>query len=386
MRTKVGIIGCGVISDIYIQNSKKFDNYEVVACADAARTRAAAKAAEYGIAKVLTVEELLKDPEIEVVLNLTNPQAHAEIDIAALRAGKHVYSEKPLAVSLAEGKSILAAQGDRLLGCAPDTFLGGRLQTFRTLLDAGSIGSIVGGFLSMANHGHEGWHPGPEFYYKKGAGPLFDMGPYYLTALVTLLGPVLRVTGMARTSFPQRVITSEPLSGQRIDVEVPTHLAATLEMAGGALITLVLSFDVWDSHLPRFELYGSEGTISLSDADPLAGPNIFGGVLDVRHREESDWSGFPASLPRKPKATDWKVVAPEFAYNENSRGVGLADMVAALQKGRRPRADGSIAFHVLEVMHGILESAESGTAYRLTSTCERPRALLKGDREYRIGD
>jgi len=384
MKTPVGLVGCGTISDVYVENARRFANYEIVACADLLGDRARAKAAQHGIPRVVELEALYSDPRIEVILNLTNPQSHVAVDLAALEGGKHVYSEKPFATSLAEGRRVreLAASKGLIMGCAPDTFLGGRLQTFRALLEEGAIGEPVAGFAAMVCHGHESWHPGPEFYYKAGAGPLFDMGPYYLTALVSLLGPVRRVSGSARTSFPVRTIGRGPLKGQTIEVEVPTHVSGSIEFVRGTLVTLVTSFDVWDSMLPRFEIWGTGGTLALLDSDPLAGPNVFGGMIHLRRAEEGDWNGFPTALPRKERPTPWRPISPRFPYNEDARGVGLADMVAAISSARRPRAEASMGFHVLEIIEGLLESARSGAAYSLKSTCERPMPLPAGVREW----
>ncbi|NLM18576.1 MAG: Gfo/Idh/MocA family oxidoreductase [Clostridiaceae bacterium] len=369
----IGLVGCGVISDIYFQNIAKSDVMEVIACADLIQDKAKLQAEKYNISKSCTVEEILKDDNIELVLNLTNPGSHADVMIAALNAGKHVYSEKPLAVELEDGKRILDVANKKGLkvGCAPDTFLGGRLQTIRKILDDGWIGRPVAATAFMACHGHEIWHPGPEFFYKTGAGPLFDMGPYYITALVTLLGSVNRVAGYAKISFPQRTITSEPLKGEIIDVEVPTHVAGTLEFDSGLIANVMTSFDIWDSHLPNLEIYGSEGTLSIVDEDPLGGPNIFGGDVLLRHKDQSDWNGYPDAIPRNP-ATEWNSIPVIYEYNSNSRGVGLEDMCNSIIENRNHRASGDIAYHVLEILHGFYISSNEGKYYKVESKCERP--------------
>jgi predicted dehydrogenase len=280
------------------------------------------------------------------------------VGLAALKAGKSVYNEKPLAVSREDGKAMLdlAASKGLRLGCAPDTFLGAGIQTCRKLLDEGWIGRPVAASAFMTCHGHENWHPDPEFYYKAGGGPMFDMGPYYLTALVNLLGPVQRVSGSARISFPERLITSEPKWGQKIQVEVPTHVAGTLEFKEGPIATVVQSFDVWEAHLPNLEVYGTEGTLSVPD------PNGFGGQVRVRRAGAKEWSEIPLS----------------FCYSENSRGLGVADMASALAKGRPHRANGELAYHVLDVMHAFHDSSSSGKHLDLASTCQRPAALPLG--------
>lgn len=358
-RVKVGVIGCGNISGIYLQNlSRLFELTEVAACADLIPDRARRQAEEFQVPKACTVAELLADPEIRIVLNLTIPAAHAEISLAALAAGKNVYVEKPLAVSRADGAKVigLAQQKGLLLGCAPDTFLGGGLQTCRKLIDDGWIGDPVAATAFMTCRGHESWHPDPEFYYQTGGGPLFDMGPYYLTALIALLGPVERVTGSARITFPQRRITSAPKFGSLIDVMVPTHVAGVLDFKNGPMATLITSFDIWSSQLPRIEIYGSEGSLSVPD------PNTFGGPVLLCRAGENEWREIPLS----------------HGYSENSRGLGVADMAAALLGARQHRANGTMAYHVLDLMHGIHDAAREGEHYQVTSACERPAALPLG--------
>lgn len=283
-KVKVGIIGCGNISDIYLKNcTQVFDNLEVVSCADLIRERAEQKAEEYNI-KACSVEELLSDPEIEIVINLTIPKAHAEVCLAALEAGKHVYVEKPLAITREDGKEILETAKEKglLVGGAPDTFLGAGLQTCRKLIEDGWIGQPIGATAFMVNHGHESWHPDPEFYYKVGGGPMFDMGPYYLTALISLMGPIKRVTGSARITFPERLITSEPKYGTKISVDVPTHVAGIMDFESGAIGTILTSFDVWGSQLPRIEVYGTTGSMIVPD------PNTFGGPVLIKRAGDKD--------------------------------------------------------------------------------------------------
>jgi predicted dehydrogenase len=356
---RVGLVGCGFISDRYLGNARRFPAFAIVACADAIPERAREQAATYRVPTVLQVDELLADPGIEAVLNLTTPRAHAAIAQAALEAGKSVYNEKPLALALADGARLVETARSRgvRLGAAPDTFLGGGLQTCRALLDDGAIGIPVAATAFMLNHGHERWHPAPDFYYQRGGGPLFDMGPYYLTALVSLLGPVRRVTGSARITFPERTIQSEPRAGERIAVETPTHLAAVLDFASGAIGTLVTSFDVWASHTPRLEIYGSEGSLSLPD------PNTFGGPVRIAAAGEKRWRTIPVTRP----------------YTRNSRGLGLADMAAALRCHRSHRANGELAYHVLEVMHAVETASREGRHVEIASHCERPEPLDERD-------
>lgn len=352
-KTKIGIIGCGNISTIYIQNCKTFAHLDLVALADLDLARAKAKAEEFGIARACSPDELLADPEIEIVVNLTIPAAHGEVSLRALEAGKHVYTEKPLAVTVEEGRLILetAARKGLRVAAAPETFMGGGIQTCRKLIDDGAIGTPVAASAFMMGRGHEHWHPDPEFYYQRGGGPLFDMGPYYLTALVSLLGPVRRIAGSARISFPERTITSAKKYGQTIQVEVPTHVSGTLEFASGAIGTMIMSFDAMGgSQLPRIEIYGSEGTLSVPD------PNRFGGPVLLRRAGEQSFREVPLT----------------HAFVDNNRGIGVEDLAVALREGRPHRADGAMALHVLEAMHGFYESAEKGRHYVMNSRCDRP--------------
>jgi predicted dehydrogenase len=355
--TRVGIIGCGVISGIYLVNCQKLPGLELVACADLNMTRARAKAAEHAI-RAVTVDDLLADPDIDLVVNLTIPAVHADVNRAALAAGKHVYTEKPLAIRRADGADTLALAHEKGLrvGSAPDTFLGGGLQTCRKLIDDGVIGEPVAAVAFMTGHGPEAWHPDPEFFFKPGAGPMFDIGPYYLTALVSLLGPIARVTGSARSSFPERTIGSGPKQGQKIAVETPTHVAGVLDLAGGAVATIITSFDVWAANLPRIEIYGSEGSLSVPD------PNTFGGPVRIRLAGDKEWRDVPLT----------------HGYTENSRGLGVAEMVSAIHADRPHRASGELAFHVLDVMAAFGEASTAGRHVTITSGSPRVEALAAG--------
>jgi predicted dehydrogenase len=355
-KAKVGVIGCGNISDVYLKNiASLFDNLEVVAVADLDTDRAKAKASQHGIAKACGVEELLADPAIEVVLNLTTPEAHAEICLAALTAGKHVHTEKPLAISMRDADRVLALARKKGLrvGAAPDTFLGAGIQTCVRLIDEGQIGMPVAATAFMANHGHESWHPNPDFYYAQGGGPVFDMGPYYFTALIALLGPANRVSGSVRRTFPQRVIGSGPREGETIPVQIPTHAAGTIDFDCGAIATFLLSFDVWGARLPHIEIYGSEGSLSVPD------PNTFGGPVLIRTREDADWREVPIALP----------------WDGNSRGLGLSEMVQAIAAGRPHRATGALGMHALEIMHAVHDASGTGKSVTLRSPAPRPAAL-----------
>ncbi|ABU60421.1 Gfo/Idh/MocA family protein [Roseiflexus castenholzii] len=354
----VGIIGCGNISGIYLENSRMFDALNVVAVADIDPDRAQARAAEYNVPKACSVEELLADPDIEIVINLTTPDAHGPVALAALNAGKHVYNEKPLAVTRDEARALLdlAERKGLRVGCAPDTFLGGGLQTCRKLIDDGWIGEPIGATAFMMSHGPESWHPNPTFFYQPGGGPMFDMGPYYLTALCVLLGPVRRVTGSARISFAERTVTGERNYGATIPVNTPTHVAGVLDFASGAVATIITSFDVWSSQLPRIEIYGSHGTLSVPD------PNTFDGPVLLRRAGAREWSSIPLS----------------HGFTRNSRGIGVADMATAIRTDRPHRASGELAYHVLDIMHAIHDASREERHILLRSAMTRPKPLPLG--------
>ncbi|MBE3638550.1 Gfo/Idh/MocA family protein [Mangrovicoccus algicola] len=353
----IGIIGCGVISDIYMKNCALFPQIRLAALADLNMEAAAARGARYGVPAV-TVEDLMRREDVDIVLNLTIPKAHVEVGLRALEAGKHVYAEKPLAGTVADGRRLVEAAEARglRLGSAPDTFLGGSHQTARALLDAGRIGRATAGTATMMVAGHERWHPNPDFYYAgEGAGPLMDMGPYYVTAMVNLLGPVARVTGMAAKGRDSRVIATGPRAGTEIPVEVPTHVTGVMEFVSGALVQIVTSFDVKAHRHGPLELYGTGGAMLIPD------PNRFDGEVMLH---DGDWQAQPM----------------RHAHGDgNYRGLGLADMAAAIAAGRDHRASGRLALHVLEVMEALLRSAGSGRAETLTTTCERPASLPEGE-------
>lgn len=357
-KTKIGVIGCGNISGAYLSAGQKFDILDIAACADLMPDRANAKAEEFGVPKACTVDELLADPEIDIVVNLTIPIAHADVALQAIAAGKSVHNEKPLAITREEGRRMLdaaKANGVRV-GCAPDTFLGGGHQTCRKLIDDGWIGEPVAATAFMMSRGHESWHPEPDFYYKAGGGPMFDMGPYYLTALVNMLGPITRVTGSARITFPERTITSQPNYGRKITVDVPTHIVGVMDFANGAVGNIITTFDVWGANLPCIEIHGTEGSLSVPD------PNGFGGVVRVLRAGSGEWKEVPLS----------------HGYADNYRSIGVADMAYALRSGRPHRASGDLAYHVLDVMHACHDASREGKHLELTSGIDRPAPLPMG--------
>ena len=371
---RIGLIGTGRISDIYLTNCARFLQLEVVACGSLNMDESHAKAAQYGIDRVMAPDQIIAARNIDAILNLTIPAAHAEVSLKALDAGKHVYSEKPFATTLADGKRVLdkAAQTGLLVGNAPDTFLGGRWQTVRKLLDQGVIGTPTGCMAHVGTHGVERHHPNPDFYYQPGGGPLLDLGPYYLTAMVFLMGPISRVSGMARRTFDHRQIENGPRNGEWMEVAVDTHSLSMLEFASGAIGNMTMSFDIWDSETPRFEIYGTDGTICIPDPDPVHGANDFHGPVWYRTRKSSRWEFQPRPTDRP---TDWLVAENTHGFNENSRGLGLLDMAMALQEKRQPRASGALAQHVLEVMLGIEEAPRRGGFVTIESHPAIPEML-----------
>lgn len=356
-QTKVGVIGCGNISRAYFGTNAKFSCFEITACADLKVETARAKAQEWNIAKACTVEELLADEEIEFVINLTIPQAHGPVMLQCLEAGKSVYTEKPFTVTRGEAQQImaLAKQKGLRVGSAPDTFLGGAHQTARKLIDDGAIGEIVSATAFMAGRGHEHWHPSPEFYYKIGGGPVFDMGPYYLTDLVQLIGPIESVSAFARITHQERTISSEPLAGKVMEVEVPTHISGAMQFQNGAIGTLIMSFDVMAHTLPAIQIHGTKGSLFVPD------PNGFGGPVELR------------LMGAEPQ-----IVELTHGYTEQARGIGMADMVRAMQTGREHRCNDQVAYHVLDVMHALHDSSDQKRHISIQSTCKRPLMLPVG--------
>ena len=371
-KTKVGIIGCGSISGIYLQNlSSLFRNIELAACADIDDTRAKSTVAQkdeqgnlkYPRVKAMSVSELLADDDIRIVVNLTTPQAHYDVATSALNSGKSVYNEKPLTLGLDQGRELLAlaqAKGLRV-GCAPDTFMGAGIQTCRKLIEDGWIGKPTSATAFMCCPGHESWHPDPAFYYLKGGGPMFDMGPYYLTALVNLLGPVESVAGMTNAASDKRVCTSQSRKGEILAVEVPTHVAGLLKFSCGAIANIITSFDVVGHHLPHIEVHGTLGSLRVPD------PNAFGGVVEYCRRGAGPWKEVPLTHP----------------YGDNSRGFGVADMAKAIANGTEHRASGKLALHILEIMQRLHDSSDQQAFLDIAGKITKPQPidmdLLEGE-------
>lgn len=365
-KTKIGVIGCGQISDSYFKASETFDNIEVVACADINMETAQSKAEEYKI-KALSVEQLLADPEIEIVINLTIPKVHAEIAIKTLEAGKHAYAEKPLAISTEEAKKVMElakAKGLRV-GCAPDTFLGGGQQTARKLIEDGWIGKPLSGTAIVMGCGPERYyHKAPAFFYELGGGPMFDLGVYWITALVNLLGPAKGVSAIVSKGFDYRVTGPQGITPyEKLPVDVPTHYSGTIEFQNGAVITLISSFDVWKHSHNCIEIYGTHGSIEVPN------PNTFGGPIRLAVGDQRE--------------VEWKECPITHQYTDNMRSIGAADMAKAIATGRKHRASGELAYHVLEIMEAFEKSSNSKAYYELKSTCEQPAAMPVG---LRLGD
>lgn len=353
----IGVIGCGNISTKYLTAMRQFPVLELKAVADMRSAAAEARGAEFGVPG-LRVDQLLKRDDIEIVVNLTVPLAHTDVSLAVLNAGKHVHSEKPLGINTVEARKVmdLAAQKNLRVGCAPDTFLGGGHQTARKLIDDGAIGTPVAGSAFFMCPGHESWHPAPGFYYLRGGGPMLDMGPYYITDLVQLLGPVASVMGSTARPRSERLVTSQPMNGTLIPVEVATHVAGTLEFESGAIVSIAMSFDVPKHTHSPIEIYGDKAAMLVPD------PNKFGGEVKLA----------------KPRG-EWETVTLSHGHAEGEfRSIGVADMASALVSGRPHRASGALAFHVLEVMEAFQKSADEGRRIAIESRVERPAALPAG--------
>jgi len=351
--TKIAIIGVGDISGIYLENiTNMFKGIEVIGVCDLIREKAENAKEKYNVQKLYNdMHEAFADPEVDIVLNLTRPYEHFAVSAAAIKAGKHVYTEKPLGATYDEGKELvrLAKENNVLIGGAPDTYMGAGIQTCRKLIDDGWIGTPVGAACFMICRGHETWHPDPEFYYKFGGGPMLDMGPYYVSALINLFGGVESIIGSAKKMFPTRTITSEPLSGTVVDVDVNTHVAGILNFENGALGTILTTFDVVYDTQARFEIYGSKGTIIVPD------PNYFGGEIKLLRPEQGSYETIPLL----------------FDYSDNSRGLGLADMAKAIEVGRDFRASGQQLIHVLEILTALEKSSMACGEYKMETKYAR---------------
>lgn len=361
-KIKIGFVGVGNISGIYLQNlTEMFKEVEIIGVCDLIRERAEKAVEEYHIPKLYNdMYELFHDPEVDIVLNITRPYEHYEVTKQALLHGKHVYSEKPLSPRLEEAKELvsLAKEKGLMLGGAPDTFMGAAIQTCRHLIDSGFIGTPIGACARMVSRGPESWHPDPEFVYQYGGGPLFDMGPYYITALINLMGSVDCVSGMTQISYPTRTITSEKKYGKIMDVEVPTYVMGTMRFQSGAIANLFMTFDVTNLHPGQnLEIFGSEGSLIVPD------PNWFNGEIILKRGRETETVSMPLIYP----------------YAENSRGLGLADMAKALVTGREFRANYEQQLHVVEVMSAFYTSSDKNEFVKIESEYTRKAPMVRTD-------
>lgn len=350
----IGIVGLGNISAAYLKASTHFPVLDIRAVADMNPAAAEARAEEFNL-KAVELDELFADPAIDIILNLTIPKAHVEVGLRAIEAGKHVYSEKPLGIAFSEGQKLIAAAKSKGLrvGSAPDTFLGGSHQTARRIVDDGTLGQMVGGTAYFMCPGHERWHPNPAFYYEVGGGPMLDMGPYYITDLVNLLGPVASVSGVGSMLRETRTITSKERAGEVIPVHVLTHVAGTLIFLNGAVVQVTMSFDVAGHRHVPLEIYGTDGSLIVPD------PNFFGGQIELL-KKGGDWQGVPTDMPYA---------------DGNYRSIGLADMAYAILQDRPHRANGDLALHVLEVMEAFETSSRTGSSVKIETPVERPAPL-----------
>ncbi|WP_336749643.1 Gfo/Idh/MocA family oxidoreductase [Pantoea vagans] len=367
MKTRVGIVGCGNICDRYFAGAARSELVEIVACSDIIFSVAQAKAELHSV-KALTFEQMLESNEIDIILNLTIPAVHVEIGLAALAAGKHVYSEKPLGTSLDEARYLLEAaeKANLRIGCAPDSFFGASHQAARFALDRGVVGKILSGAICIATRGMEQWHHSPDFFYKKGGGPLLDMGPYYLAQLINILGPVKSLISYPCTGFPTRTIETGPRAGEKISVDIATTINGVMTFHSGAVVSVTASWDVWKHERNHIELYGELGTFINPN------PVFYNGVPRFSRGNQA-WEAlsidaFPFGIPTRESLYDGMVA--------DYRMVGLVDMALAIKEGRPHRASGEIALHIFEILDGLEKS--SGQEIILETTCERPEPIMHG--------
>jgi predicted dehydrogenase len=360
-KIRLGVIGCGMVCDSYLQTLQRFDHVVFAACADLDSERAGRVAAEYRFDRACSVPELVSAADVDLVLNLTIPATHAELNLAALDGGKHVYSEKPLGITLQEAQAVLQRAEERGLrvGCAPDTFLAGGHQHCRQLIEQGDIGRLVAAFGAVAGHGPDAYHANPHFFYEKGAGPLLDQGVYVVTALLPLFGRVKAVSARAQIGITDRTVRTEPRFGEKIDVRTPTHLVCALEFDAGGLANLMISWEIWASKLPVLEVYGTEGTLRLPH-----------------------WNSYEAEFDRYRQGPDggsWQAITTDRPYVGGPwRGLGVADMAASLLSGRPHRASGERANHVLEIMESLVRSADTGAPVTLATPYTKPTPIPDG--------
>lgn len=354
---KVGLIGCGAIAGNYLRHAKEVyaDYFEIVALGDIDPAKAKERAEKYEVARWGAPEIVYDDPDIDIVLNLTVPAAHEEVTIRALEAGKHVYTEKPLAISREGMQNIIdtARRCGKRVGCAPDSFMSAPAQTAKKALEEDWIGAPIGVNAICAMRGNEYWRPDADFFYHKGAGPMMDMAPYYLNMFVSLLGPVASVMTMSKITWPERTIKVPPRRGEKIQVEVPTYVSSTLSFESGAIATFVNAFDIWHTKQPYIEVYGEKGTMVIPD------PNRYKGDVLIRRFKDSEWR-----------------VLPQFVeYAEYGRGIGIVDMIRSIEAGVPHKASAELAYHTTDVILAMDESGEAGRTLEITTTAAKPDGL-----------
>lgn len=380
---KITVIGTGDICSIYLYNIQNvFRNIEVRGVYDLVHEKAEQMARAYQIPIVFdTLQDALTDSETDIILNLTRPLNHYEISREAILAGKHVYSEKPFGVTFEQALELcqLAREHGVLVGGAPDTFLGGGIQTCRKLLDDGVIGRPIGASAYMVSPGLESWHPDPSFYYSPGGGPMLDMGPYYVTALVSLLGPVVQVAAMTKASYSERIITNGPRFGTAIPVTTPTYLNGVMQFQNGVIGSMLMTFDVHAAEVPFIEIYGTEGTLSVPNPDTFGGPVRLFRAVDPSAQKPISGETTDIGYAERAKALlasgQFYDIPLMFKYSENGRGVGLSDLAASIETGRPPRASGDLVLHCLEVMTSFEKSSKNQSFLSMTTTCQRPAPM-----------
>lgn len=373
---KIGILGCGVISRTYIADIKAFyKDLEIIACADVDAELSQKLASEFGIKKAYTTKELLSDDEVEIVINLTPPQFHVELSKQIITAGKHLFSEKPFAFNLKDAKEVLdlADKNGVKVGCAPDTFLASGLQSLRYYLDADLIGKPFFVTANMTTFGVETWHPNPAPFYRMEGGPLFDMGPYYLSAIVSLLGPIESIAAFDAKGSNTRHVYVGRDAGNDIEVEFPTHYSSILKLKNGVVVNLNVSFDIYKSNLPMFEIYGESGTLTYPD------PNFGGGTPSVYRKEQYTdivYQKTDAAMARKDRFYELPELYPR--VKDYSRGLGVLDLAKAIEENSINRAGGRLIMHITEAIEGMLISSKNDMFYKMKTTCERPEPLEPG--------
>ncbi len=366
---KVGLIGCGHIAETYFRSQKYFNNIEIISCADINAEAAKKCAQEYNI-DAKEVDDLLADNKIDIVLNLTTPQAHYEIIKKTLLAGKHSYCEKPLSTNYENGAELLQLANDNNLyiGNAPDTFLGGGAQLARQLIDKNEIGDVKLGAINFAFPGVQSFHPEPKSWFKKGGGPVIDMGPYYFTALVNLLGSAKCVRATATKVYDYRTIETGPKKGDKFEVEIPTSIIGSIEFNNSAVIQVFLSFDVINHQRNHIELYGTKGSMIVPD------PNMFGGSVFSSCTERGEWKEHSSSdmLIGKTNIFNKSLRSNEEPEVANYRGVGLSEMINAIENNRTNRCNGELSLHVLDMIDSTINAAINGIEKNLRTSCEKP--------------